>query len=302
MPLSSSAAARALALGLALAGAGAARGAPPADPDLAVHVVEAKPFPDQALRELVLFPVVPQVNGRFTQHLGTQGSLVWHLQENFALQLTGGGNWLAGESSFNAELATRAQVAAQAATSLLWTWGMLAGVEVSPVYGKLTWLDGALAHFNLVLSAGAGAGGTVHQLKPRTTRDDGSISPASYGDTGVRFLGSLGLGLRLRLGSRVALRLEVRDVIYSARVDHVNGCGLGDLAAMDSRVRSGLSIEGTAVSSGCDLKSFSGRSAAGDSRAVDASLAYQLVKGDNGVPSSDVLHNVGAYLGISFLF
>jgi hypothetical protein len=277
-------------------------GAPVAEPSVAVHVIQPRAFPDQGLRELVLFPLVPQLNGRFTQHLGTMGSFVWHVGENLGLRLTVGGNWLATESSFNAELATKAKVAAQAAASLLWTWGLLGGVEVSPVHGKFVWLDGLLGHFSLVLSAGAGAGGSAHQLKPQSVRDDGTVSPATYGDTGVRFLGSVGLGARVRLGAHLALRLEVHDVISTARVDQVNGCSVEDLAAMDGRLRAGFPVESTPVRPGCDLRAFSGQTPAGDNRSIDLSQAYQLVKGDHGVPSADVLHNVGLYLGIAFLF
>jgi outer membrane beta-barrel protein len=275
---------------------------PARSPDVARHVVQQRPYPDLGVRELVLFPVVPQLNGRFTDHLGTQGAFVWHLQENFALQVTGGGNWLSGESAFNADLANRAQVAAQAASSLLWTWGLMGGVEVSPVYGKFAWFDGTLVHFSLVLSGGAGAGGTRHQLKPATPRPDGSTSPASFGDTGVKFLGSLGAGFRLRLGEHVALRLEVRDVLYTARVEQVNGCGVADLISLQARVAASLPLEGTPVGAGCDLRPFLGRSPAGDTRTSDVSLALQLVQGDQGVPTSDVLNNVGLYLGVSFLF
>ena len=271
-------------------------------PDVAVHVVQEKPYAEQGRVELVLYPVVPQLNGRFTDHLGTLGSVVWHLQENFGLLLTGGGNWLTRESAFNAELATRAQVSAQAASSLLWTWGLLGGVEVSPLYGKFAWFDDTLLHFSVVISAAAGAGGTRHQLKPAVTRDDGSTSPASYGDTGVKFLGSLSLGLRLRLGEHLAVRLEVRDVVYTARVEQVNGCGLQDLQSMEAQLGASLPLESAPVGSGCDLRAFLGRTPGGDARSVDVPLAYQLVRGDNGVPSSDVLNNIGVYLGVSFLF
>jgi outer membrane beta-barrel protein len=292
---------RALASALWLWAAGALADPAPS-PDVARYVVQQRPFPDLGVRELVLFPVVPQLNGRFTDHLGTQGAFVWHLQENFALQIVGGGNWLSGESAFNADLATRAQVAAQAASTLLWTWGLMGGVEVSPVYGKFAWFEGTLVHFSLVISGGAGAGGTRIQLKATTPRPDGTTSPASFGDTGVKFLGSLGAGFRLRLGEHVALRLEVRDVVYTARVEKVNGCGVSDLTALEARVVASLPLEGTPVASGCDLRPFLGRAPGGDTRTSDVALALQLVQGDRGVPTSDVLNNVGLYLGVSFLF
>ena len=79
----------------------------------------------------MLYPVAMQVNGKFTQHFGTMGSFVYHLQENFGLQISGGYNWYNVESAFNGELVEKFRVEAQAATSLLWTWGVMGGVEVS---------------------------------------------------------------------------------------------------------------------------------------------------------------------------
>lgn len=277
-------------------------GAPLADPNVAVHIVEAKAHPDQGALEVVLFPLVVQLNGKFTQHLGTMGAVVWHLHENFALQITGGGNWSAAESSFNDQLANQAWVQPQAATSLLWTWGVMGGVEVAPVYGKFAFLEDTLVHFELVLSGAAGVGGTSHQLKPVTRRLDETLSAASFGDTGTRFLGSLGAGLRIRLGRSFALRLEVRDVVYTARVSSVNGCSGADLSAMDAQLEAGNDLESTPVRASCQISRFTGKTGAGDPRSTDINFALNLVNGDNGVPSSDVLNNVGLYLGASFVF
>ena len=48
----------------------------------------------------------------------------------------------------------------------------LGGVEVTPLYGKLVFLETGLAHFGVVLSGSAGLGGTRHQLKAATVRTD----------------------------------------------------------------------------------------------------------------------------------
>jgi outer membrane beta-barrel protein len=240
-----------------------------------------------------------QVNGKFTQHFGTMGSIVYHLQENFGLQITGGGNWYNVESAFNGELVEKFRVEAQAATSLLWTWGVMGGVEVTPLYGKFSLFEGTLAHFSFVLNGGVGAGGTRHQLKPETTRTDGTLSQATYGDTGARFMGSLGAGFRLQLGERFAFRLEVRDVVYTARMERVNGCNVDDLRAMDTKIRGGLDPATAMVGKGCLVDTFTGTIEGTDiKRSNDVPLALNLVR----VPSSDVLNNVGLYLGISFLF
>src|SRR5258708_39414301 len=82
-------------------------------------------------------------------------SYVYHLHENFGLQLIGQYNWYSRESGFNQELIDKVREEAQAATSLLLVWALQAGLEVTPIYGKFAFLDGSLAHFSLVISAGA---------------------------------------------------------------------------------------------------------------------------------------------------
>lgn len=274
-------------------------GAPLYNPNVAVHIVEQKEFSDSGRRELVLFPVAMQVNGKFTQHFGTFGSFVWHLQENFGLQITGGYNWYNAESGFNAELVEKVRAEAQAATSLLWTWGVMGGVEVTPLYAKFALFEGTLAHFSIVLNGGAGIGGTRHQLKPESVKSDGTVSPATFGDTGPRFMGSLGAGFRLQLGKHFAFRLEVRDVVYTAKVDTVNGCNVDDLRAMDAKLRMGQPVESATVTGGCNVESFTGTVPGTDyKRSNDVPLALNLVR----LPSSDVLNNVGLYIGASFLF
>lgn len=274
-------------------------GAPLYNPNVAVHIVEQKAYSDSKKSEIVLYPVAMQVNGKFTQHFGTMGSFVYHLQENFGLQISGGYNWYNVESAFNGELVEKFRVEAQAATSLLWTWGVMGGVEVSPLYGKFTLFEGTLAHFSFVLNGGVGAGGTRHQLKPETVKTDGTISQATYGDTGARFMGSLGAGFRLQLGERFAMRLEVRDVVYTARMERVNGCNVDDLRAMDMKIRSGQDPATAMVGASCDVDTFTGTIEGTDiKRSNDVPLALNLVR----IPSSDVLNNIGLYLGISFLF
>lgn len=267
-------------------------GAPLDNPNVAVHVVEKKPFADQGKHEFVLYPGAIQVNGKFTQHFGSAASYVYHLHENFALQVMGQYNWYSRESGFNQELIDKVREEAQAATSLLLVWALQAGVEVTPIYGKFAFLEGSLAHFSLVISAGAGIGSTRHQLHP-----ENAAGPATFGDTGMRFVGSVGVGFRVQFGARFALRLEVRDLAYTARVDRVNGCNAADLTAMNSQIQQGQPVTSAQVSSGCSLSSFSGVKN-GYNRSDDVPLALNLVS----TPSSDVLNNLGLYAGASILF
>lgn len=278
-------------------------GAPLYNPNVAVHIVQQKPFADRGRLEAVLFPAVPQANGKFTQHYGTAASLVYHLHENFALQITPQYNWYSEDSSFNQELVDRVRQEGLAASTLLLTWGVQGGVEVTPLYGKFAFYDSILAQFSVVLSGGAGVGSTRHLLRPAAQGKQ-----ASYGDTGQKFLGSVGGGFRVQLGDRFALRLEVRDLVYTARVDRVNGCTAGDLqkmrAVFDTLSREELEAPAaissrTQVGAGCKVAAFEtvdpGR---GESRAYDIRQALSLVE----EPSSDVLNNVSFYAGFAFLF
>jgi outer membrane beta-barrel protein len=273
-------------------------GAPLFNPNVAVHIVEQKAFSDQNKFEVVLFPATVQVNGKFTQHFGTQLGFLFHLKENFAIAVSGQYNWINSESAFNGELVERVNQQAQAATSLLWTWGAVGGVEVTPIYGKFAFYEGNLVHFSLVLSGGAGAGGTRHLLKPANDSGD-----ATYGDTGVRFLGYLGGGFRVQIGKRFAIRLEVRDTVYAARVDSIDGCNLDDLNLINTQVSANKPVSLANVGAGCKIKQFD-PAPSGPNGAMDPNARFNLTQARELVrkPSSDVLNNLGLNLGVSFLF
>ncbi len=269
-------------------------GAPLYNPNVAVHIVEKKQFADRGKHEIVLYPAWVQLNGKFTQHVGTALSYVYHLQENFGIQLTPLYNWVATESGFNRELVDKVRVEAQAATSLLFKWGAVAGVEATPLYGKFAFYEGNLAHFAFVVNAGAGIGSTLHQLKPETDTADNAA--ATYGDTGFKFTGSIGLGGRVQLGDRFAIRLEVRDLVYTARVDTINGCSTDDMTRLRAALqaqpgRTNFDSVMLGEGSTCAKDKF-------NNHAGDIPLALRIVS----EPSSDVLNNVGFYAGFSVLF
>lgn len=274
-------------------------GAPLNNPNVAVHTVEMKQFSDSGKREVVLYPIAVQINGKFSQHVGTMGSFLWHLQENFALMVTGGYNWYRDESAFSAEINDKLRVATEAASALLMTWGVLGGVEVTPFYGKFAVFENALARFSVVINGGAGVGGTRVQLKPRTQVGD-RISPATYGDTNTLFMAQLGVGFRVQLGERFTIRVEVRDVVYTPSVERINGCDFDDLTRMEQRVGAGGSADQAMTSAACRKLEFVGFSETDPTypNSRNISLARNLVKN----PSSDVINNVGLYLGASFLF
>lgn len=231
---------------------------------VSLHVIEER-IAKQGRVEVSLFPAAAQLNGRYTQHVGTFGAVTWHLRERFAVQLLGGGNWYNEESAFNGELVEKFRVEAQAAESLLWTWGVFAGVEVEPLSIKFAIFDGTLVHAGLTIGGAAGAGGTRHQIKAAST------TPARYGDTGVRFMGNLSAGFRVQVGERFTARLDVRDVIYSGHLSTVNGCTSAELGQPG---------------------------ACGFTDGTDGRLAQNLLA----TSSSAILNNVGLYVGAGFMF
>jgi len=275
-------------------------GAPLYNPNVAVHIVEQKEFEDKWKREVSLFPAVAQVNGKFSNHVGAALGFTWHLQENFGLMAMGLFNYVNVQSGFNNELIDKTRQEAQAATSQLLVGGAFAGVEVTPFYGKFVFYDSYLVHFAVVLSAGAGAGNTRVQLKPAN-----DAGPATYGDTGWRFLAEIGGGFRVQFLKWITLRLELRDLVYAATVSQVAGCNLTDLTAMDEEDRAGRPVTGANVSGSCNVDRFDGFETWNDEdmgndykRSRDLALARNLVKDQ----SSDVLNNLGFYLGVSFVF
>lgn len=132
-----------------------------------------------------------------------------------------------------------------------------------------------MAHFGLVLSGGAGVGGTRIQIAGDT-----------FGDTGMKFVGQVGAGFRVRLGENFLVRLEVKDLIYTAKVDSINGCNLEDLT--------NLSAKKGAASGGCQAGKFGG----GSKGETNVHLSKGLVED----ASSDVLNNISVYGGVSYSF
>lgn len=243
--------------------------------NLRLHTVQRKEFADGGRHELVLFPAIAQVNGKFTQHLGVGAEYLYHLHENFALQALGQYFYVNEQTAFTDELVNGGELAPQAATALTLQWAATGGFEVTPIYGKFSFYEGNMAHFGLILTGGAGVGSTRIQLQSSNSTDG-----ATFGDTGLKFVGQVGAGFRVRLNESFLVRLEVKDLIYTAKVDSINGCNLQDLES--------LSKEG-AVSGAC---------ASGKFKKGDKELARRLVE----EPSSDVLNNVGVYGGVSYTF
>ncbi|MHB1846824.1 MAG: outer membrane beta-barrel domain-containing protein [Deltaproteobacteria bacterium] len=254
-------------------------------PNELIHTVERKVYSASGKGEVTLYPAAIQLNGKFTSVDGAALAVSYALQENFALQVLGLYDYVAGETGLNENLLDL-HARPQAADALALQGGAMAGFEVAPIYGKFSFYDGTLAQFRFVLNAGAGIGKTNVQLTPGPTVQNPSNPPADFGDAGWRFLGDLGVGFRVLLGERVALRLEVRDLIYTARVDHINGCTLQDVRD--------LSQSGQTTDSGCNAPAFMNS----PNSATQLTIAQDLLSD----VSSDVLNNLLFFGGVSVLF
>jgi outer membrane beta-barrel protein len=249
-----------------------------------VHVVEQRPFAEANRMELTLFAPV-QVNSRFTEHAGLSAELAYHLRENLAAYA--GVTWfpLAVESGLAEQLATKANQAPVAANALLLQGDAVFGLELMPIYGKLAVFEDRIVRLGLYFDAGLGVAKTRLQLRPSS-----SVDGRSFADAGFRPAGALGAGVRVFAGDRFTVRLEVRDRIYSAYVDRVNGCSAGDAA----QIRDAGSAA-TGLSGGCSASSFGGTDAQMKS---SAATAAQLLAS----PSAGVINNLAVQGGVSFLF
>jgi outer membrane beta-barrel protein len=257
-----------------------------------VHIVEVRPFTEAGRWELSLFGPA-QINAKFTEHLGVAAELAYHLRENLAAQL--GLLWFprAQQSGFTEQLIDKASQQPLAADALLLKMGALAGLELMPVYGKLDIFDGKILRLGFYLNASLGAGKMRLQLNHPAPGS--AVTQRQFGDVGIRPMAALGAGFRVFLSEQVTVRLELRDLVYSAYVSRVNGCSFDDTRA--------IQIDGRAarVSGGCDVAAFAGAPTAadpaGDVKVNAAAAGDQIQK-----PSADVINNLTAYLGLSFLF
>lgn len=281
-------------LGPLLAVAGAAFSAPahaadapllgPRLPVEEIHVVEQIPFFDAHKSEASLFLPV-QVNPSFTWMMGNGLEYTYHVAENFGLHIGADYFWHNADTVVTEELLNDVHQQPFAADALLLQDDATLGLEMTPIYGKFIFFASRVVDFNLFLTAGVGLGQTRVQL----TQSDNQLG-AWFGDTGVRPIGSLGGGFRVWLNKTWVLRLEVRDLVFPARIDSINGCTKDDVSNLENK---------TAPSSACNFSAFETNPP--DQGSVnDALLNAALNQLKNN--SSSVVNDLSFYLGASYLF
>lgn len=244
----------------------------PSGPRQAAHAVIQRKDRAGGRHELSV-PGVAQINSRFTQHFGTGLDYRYHFSELLSLNL--GGTWYGWNTDtvFKEEMETKAQQAPLTAGAVLMEWDAHTGLEFTPLYGKFSFFQAGVVHFGIYLGAGLGLADTRVQLRP--AKGD---RPRTFGDTGLRPVGSLNAGMRLFLGRHFALRFEVRDVAVSNEISQINGCTLNDL-------------QGSESSGTCRMNDF-----------FDLEPDRHMARGFLEQPSSAVLHNVSFVGSFSVLF
>lgn len=228
--------------------------------------------------ELSVTPIAPQVNGLFVDHLGTSAQVAVVVAPHLRVFVSGTWNWRAGQSMFLKELIETSRVESQGRSGLLVSQGVHAGTEFVLSRGSIEPLR-MLHRFELSLVGFAGALSTRAGLKPESARSDGSISPATTGDTGWRPTIGAGIGVRFEFLERFSLRVDLRESFFSSRVQTVNGCGAEDLRAMDNVLRGGRPVTSATLTSGCRVATFDGTDeVTGLKRSNDVPLALGLIR------------------------
>jgi outer membrane beta-barrel protein len=99
----------------------------------------------------------------------------------------------------------------------------LAGIEIgwSPIYGKLNAFAERVGHFDLSILLGADA--LSHDEVVSITEARSLAAAGDEPGTTTTFGGHVGLGARLFLAEWLALRLEVKDYVYSVEVPNNGG-------------------------------------------------------------------------------
>lgn len=256
-------------------------------PNESIHVVQRKTNLLAGSFEVTAYPTVLQLNSRWTTHVGTAVATAYHLSETFALQgLFAYNLLLARETDLQVELREKANLQPESAPSILSKGYAILAMEMSPIYGKLGFYENSMLAFSLFLTVGGGVVDTAVQLLLRDIDrdDDGTVDQKKpiIAAAGLKPAVLVGAGFRVRLAESWMLRIEVRDLVYSARITHLNGCSKSELETIIS----------SPVGPKCRPGKFDPVHVE-----LDAGLGARRTDG-----SSETINQVSAYLGVSYLF
>jgi len=209
-------------------------------PNESVHVLQKRDYSVKNKLELSIF-AGPSVADVFTQQVGVGLAIDYHFDEAFALELS----WLTCKLPFwddpNArwgmfytdsfdEVKKDAQLSPSNADLAMITNYVGLNVQFSPLYGKWSMFDWSLGHVDFYLTAGGGVAGTEYK-DPQN----------EWQDTGTYFVGNFGLGFRIYLARWFAVRVEVRDYAFAARVEE-GPVGAGGTGTVSTKIRNTLFV------------------------------------------------------------
>lgn len=208
-----------------------------ADREETIFAVQRKAFLTEGKWELTPY-FAASVADRFVTTFAPAGSVVYHLTENFGLEVYGS-YMFPTESALTEEILNNLQLRSDISklTQMLWTAGV--GVQWSPIYGKIQILGEWLGNFSFYFGAGVGVGETRVQctnglaLDPNRgfpTNANGETvcnpndiekagdNPVYYEPNTFRPMAALSGGVRFDFLTWLALKVEVKNYIFVARV------------------------------------------------------------------------------------
>lgn len=248
--------------------------------------------------EVSLTPITTQLNGLWVQHHGSGLQVAVAVSSRFRLIAGVTHHWSAEGSGFQTNLVDTLRIREMGGpTKLFARTVLLVGTESVLARGAVTPLR--FAHrFELVFQGLVGATASSVELKPESTRRDGTVSPPTSGDAGLRFTAGAGIGFRFEFLERFSLRAEVRSLLFTDRISRVNGCDLSDLRAMDGALRAGQSVTTAELSAACQVGRFDGQYPDGFRRSNDVPLALGVLRN----PSSEWTALVSGQLSFGVTF
>ena len=198
------------------------------DNEETIFAVQRKAYLIKGKFELTPF-LAASFADRFVQTFAPAASVTLHVAENFGLELFGA-YFFPDESGLTNDILIKFKLRSDTAklTQMLWAAGL--GVIWSPVYGKVRVLGGSLGNFAFYIGAGFALGQTRvqcdpgRQLDPERGFDDPvcgmatGINEAVYEPATLRPMASISGGVRFNFSSSFALRFEVKDYLFTARV------------------------------------------------------------------------------------
>ena len=254
---------------------------------LLLSLLAAAPLNSEQKLELKLIAVSLQMNARASEHAGSGGQLTWRFHRLLGVYVGGLGNWIAQPSRALDTLNNQVvRVDPYVPLPTLSTWQVFGGLESIPLVGTFRVGETHTGEFGLQFGAGLGPMGSRVRLKEPTVYRDGTSSPPTWGDAGVRLAGHFSSHFRFAFGS-FAVHLGARLSLWSDAIERVNGCSIDDLREMDMKIRGGLDPATAEVTRGCSI-----------SESNDVPLALNVVR----APRTEVIVNVAGELGLAWSF